>query len=86
MANYSLEVSRTAEKQLKQLATRDQVRVVKAIRQLAVDPRPSGCRKLAGFEGVFRIRVGTLRVLYCVDDLRIIVIVLKIGHRKDIYR
>lgn len=86
MANYSLEVSRTAEEQLKQLATRDQVRVVKAIRQLAVDPRPSGCRKLAGFEGVFRIRVGTLRVLYCVDDLRIIVIVLKIGHRKDIYR
>jgi mRNA interferase RelE/StbE len=59
---------------------------VETIEALATNPRPPGCRKLAGYKDVLRIRVGTYRVLYSVNDKRIIVIVLKIGHRRDVYR
>jgi mRNA interferase RelE/StbE len=83
---YEVEVSRTAEKQLRKLARADQVRVIAAIQKLAVDPRPQGCRKLAGYDDVFRIRVGTYRVIYSITDRRLQIIVLKVGHRKDIYR
>jgi mRNA interferase RelE/StbE len=86
LASYKLEISATAERQLRKLPARDARRVVEAIEALATDPRPSGCRKLGGYEDVFRVRVGTYRVLYSVDDKRIIVIVLKIGHRRDVYR
>lgn len=80
------EVSGTAERQLRKIPRRDQARIVGAVRGLAVDPRPAGCRKLSGYEDVFRIRVGTYRVIYSVDAGRIIVIILEIGHRRDAYR
>lgn len=86
MARYSLEVSATAERQIRRLQRSDQIRVLRAIQALAADPRPPGCRKLAGHEDVFRIRVGRYRVLYSVADGRLIVIVLKVGDRKDVYR
>jgi mRNA interferase RelE/StbE len=86
MASYEIEISRTAEKQLKKLAEADQLRVVRAVLALADDARPRGSRKLAGWDDVFRIRVGRYRVLYSVSDTRLIILVLKIGHRKDVYR
>lgn len=86
MANYKIEVSTTAEKQIRGLGRDDQVRVLRAIRQLASDPRPRGTRKLRGYDDVYRIRVGTYRVIYSVESGRLLVIVLKIGHRKDIYQ
>jgi mRNA interferase RelE/StbE len=86
MASYRIEVSATAEKQLRKLRKVDQIRVLRAVQALAIDPRPSGCRKLQGYEDVFRIRVGTYRVLYSIDGRRIIVTVLKVAHRKDVYR
>jgi mRNA interferase RelE/StbE len=86
MASYSVELTHTAEKQLRRLAKRDRSRVVEAIRKLAEKPRPHGARKLQGYDDVYRIRVGHYRVVYEVFDDRIVVIVLKIGHRKDIYR
>jgi mRNA interferase RelE/StbE len=86
MASYSVELTRTAEKQLRRLAKRDRSRVVEAIEELAENPRPQGARKLQGYDDVYRIRVGHCRVVYEVFDDRIVVIVLKIGHRKDIYR
>lgn len=86
MANYKIEVSATAEKQIRGLGRDDQVRVLRAIQQLATDPRPRGARKLRGYEDVYRIRVGTFRVIYSVESDRLLVIVLKVGHRKDIYR
>ena len=86
MANYRVEVSRTAEKQIGALPRPDQVRVLRALQALAFDPRPSGCRKLEGYEATFRIRVGRYRVMYDVDDRRIVVVVLKVGHRRDVYR
>jgi mRNA interferase RelE/StbE len=86
MASYRIEVSATAERQLRKLPRAEQVRVLRVIQGLASDPRPPGCRKLAGHDDVFRVRIGRYRVLYSVEDRRLIVIVLKVGDRKDIYR
>ncbi|MCH7475229.1 MAG: type II toxin-antitoxin system RelE/ParE family toxin [Gemmatimonadetes bacterium] len=86
MARYSIEISRTAEKQLEKLNRDDQRRVGRAILALADDPRPQGSRKLTGYDDVFRIRVGRYRVLYSISGKTLIIIILKIGHRKDVYR
>lgn len=86
MARYSLEISATAERQLKRLPRRDLGRVVDAIQALADQPYPPGCRKLTGYRDTYRIRVGVYRVLYSVDRGHIVVVILKIGHRKDVYR
>lgn len=64
----------------------DQPRLIEAIKALASDPRPRGCRKLQGYDDIFRIRVGIYRVLYTVQARQLVVIVLKIGHRRDVYR
>jgi len=86
MAIYRIEVSSTAERQIRRLERDDQLRVLRAVRDLGTTPRPRGCRKLRGYDDVFRIRVGTFRVLYSVESDRILVIILKVGHRKEIYR
>ncbi len=86
MARYSIEISRTAEKQLKDLSPDDQRRVVKAMVNLADDPYRQGSRKLTGYDDVFRIRVGQYRVLYSVSAKKVVIIILKIGHRKEVYR
>ena len=84
MASYSVELTRTAEKQLRRIAKRDRNRVVEAIRGLAERPRPRGVRALEGYDDVYRIRVGQYRVVYEVLEDRVLVIVLKVGQRKDI--
>ena len=86
MATYEIEVSSTAERQLRKLSATDRLRVLRSIVALGRDPRPVGCRKLSGFDDVFRIRVGRFRVLYAIEDRRLVVIVLKVGDRKDVYR
>ena len=86
MGSYEIEISRTAEKQLKRLSVDDQLRVVRAVLALAEEPHPRGSRKLSGYDDVFRIRVGRYRVLYSVFENRLVIIILKVGHRKDVYR
>lgn len=86
MASYRIDVSATAEAQIRKLERRDQMRVLRAIRGLSDNPWPAGCRKLAGFDDVWRIRVGVFRVVYSVESARLVVIILKVGHRKDVYR
>ena len=86
MATYRIRISRTAERQLEALAVEGRRRVARAIQTLANDPFPRGCRKLTGYEDMFRIRVGPYRVLYSVNGDSLIVIVLKIGHRSSVYR
>jgi len=86
MATYRIEVSATAERQIRRLPRTDQVRVIRVIRALSTDPRPPGCRKLSGHDDVFRVRIGRYRVLYSIEDRRLVIIVLKVGDRKDVYR
>jgi mRNA interferase RelE/StbE len=83
--SYKLLIQRHAQKELSQLAQQEYGHVVAAIRLLNEDPRPHGCRKLSARDG-WRIRVGDYRVIYEVDDMRQIVTVLHVGHRRDIYR
>lgn len=86
MAQYRVEISRTAERQLKRLPPEDRQRVARAMAVLAIEPRPRGVRKLAGYDDVFRVRTGRYRIIYSVDKVKLIILVLKIGHRKDVYR
>ena len=86
MARLEIEITRTAEKKLRGLPRRDLMRLVRAILALGDNPRPRGCRKLSGYDDIFRIRAGTYRVIYSVAESTLIVLVLKIGHRSDVYR
>lgn len=86
MARYELEISRTAEKQLRRLHDADQRRVARKMPNLAHDPLSRGARKLAGYDDIFRIRVGPYRILYSVGAATLIILLLKVGHRGDIYR
>ncbi len=86
MARYDIEISQTAEKQLRKLPRREQQRVAVAVVALGSEPFPRGSRKLTGYDDVWRIRVGQYRVIYSVAKKKLIIIVLKIGQRKDVYR
>ena len=86
MAKYSLRIKRSACKELNSVATKaDRQRIVKRIKSLADDPRPAGAVKLSGLER-YRIRQGRYRILYTIEDKVLIVHVIKIGDRKDVYR
>ena len=85
MAGYSVGIKRTAAKELDELPLKDRRRVVARIRALAADPRPRGCEKLTG-EEKYRIRQGSLRILYEIDDRLSSVTIVKIGRRRDVYR
>jgi mRNA interferase RelE/StbE len=86
MTQYRIEVSATAERQLKKIRREDQVRILRSVSLLAVEPHPSGCRKMSGYEAVYRFRIGKYRVIYKIDENRIVIIILKIGHRREVYR
>ncbi len=82
---YSVYVKRSAEKEIRRLPAKVCVRVVTVIAELAEEPRPRGCEKLSGREA-YRVRVGRYRVVYTLEDDRLIVEVIKVGHRRDVYR
>ncbi len=85
MAGYSVGIKRSAAKELEELSRKDRRRVIERIRALAGDPRPRGCEKLSG-EEKYRIRQGDLRILCGIDDSLTAVTIVKIGHRRDVYR
>ena len=85
MANYKVEIKRSAAKELEQLPPKERARVVTRIQTLATDPRPPGAEKLSGQER-YRVRQGNYRILYEIHDALVVVIVVKIGHRRDVYR
>ena len=86
MAKYSLRIKKTARKELEAVATKaDRRRIIKRIESLANNPRPHGSQKLSGRQR-YRIRQGNYRILYTIEDCVLIVHVIKIGHRKDVYQ
>ncbi len=86
MTQYRIEVSATAERQLKKIRQGDQARILRSISLLAIESRPNGCRKMSGYDDIYRIRIGKYRVIYEINKNRIVIIILKIGHRIDVYR
>ncbi len=85
MANYELLIKRSAAKELEALPTTYRRRSAAMFQQLSAQPRPSGVEKLSGAEQ-YRIRQGDYRVLYQIDDRRRTVTIVRIRHRRDVYR
>lgn len=83
--SYALEILRVAQKQLAQIATPQRQRIVDAIRNLTENPHPSGSKKLSG-RPAWRVRVGDYRIIYEIYDGRLLILVVAVGHRKDVYK
>lgn len=82
---YSIEFRPSALRTLRKLDSEQQARIRGAIIILAQDPRPPGSRKLQGREG-YRVRVGNFRIIYAIENARLTILVVAIGHRRDVYR
>lgn len=85
MARYSVFLTRSAAKELEGVPTKDRKKLVARIEALAGTPRPSGAEKLSG-EDKYRIRQGDYRILYLIEDDVLVVTVVRVGHRREVYR
>ena len=85
MAKYRLLIKPSAAKELETLPAKDRKPVAAKLRRLASEARPPGSEKLSGQEN-YRLRQGDYRVVYSVDDDESVVVIVKIGHRRDVYR
>lgn len=81
MADYTITFARSALKELESLGGSVVRRVISKIEALAAQPRPAGCRKLAGEENLWRVRVGDYRIIYSVDDANEVVDIIAVRHR-----
>ena len=85
MASFRIEFAASVRKDFRKIPSNDAGRILKAIDGLAADPRPPQSKKLTGAE-LYRIRVGVYRVLYELHEGRLVVVVVKVAHRKEVYR
>jgi mRNA interferase RelE/StbE len=83
---YEVELSDNAKDFLRTVHKADAKRIGKRIDKLAEDPRPQGVDKLSGEENIYRVRSGDYRIIYQIHDKILYVLVLKVGHRKEVYR
>jgi mRNA interferase RelE/StbE len=85
VASYHVALTLSAEKELKELSSQLVDRIAPRLENLASNPRPQGCKKLQGGDKEWRIRVGDYRVVYTIDDARLLVEVTRIRHRSEVY-
>jgi mRNA interferase RelE/StbE len=85
MAAYKIFFRKSVDKDFSAIPKQDLRKVLRRIEMLSEDPRPSGCEKLTGQER-FRVRQGRYRIVYSIQDKDLTVWIVKVGHRKDIYR
>ena len=83
---YTVLLAPAAERRIKTLDRPLQQRVTKRLAKLGDNPRPHGVDKLAGADDLYRVREGEYRIIYTIQDKELIVLVVKIGHRKEVYR
>jgi len=83
---YQVEFTKRANKQFQALPDQIKRRMEPKIDALAQEPRPSGVVKLSGEDNAYRIRVGDYRVVYAIEDDRLLVLVFRVDHRRDVYR
>ncbi|MCE7936741.1 type II toxin-antitoxin system RelE/ParE family toxin [Candidatus Saccharibacteria bacterium CPR2] len=83
---YEIRYSHRVKKELKNTPASQRKRIVSKIQGLAKSPRPIGCEKIRGSKSSYRIRVGTYRIIYSIYDQKLIVFVIKVGHRRDVYK
>ena len=84
--HYTLQIAKSEQKVLERLPKDLLQRIRRTVNRLADEPRPVGCKKLAGFDNYFRIRVGDLRITYAIFDDVLIVLVVEVAPRGDAYR
>lgn len=85
MANYKILIKSSAAKELARLPKKDIQRITSKIKSLSADPRPLGCEKLSAQER-YRIRQGNYRIVYSIEDDKLIIYVIKIAHRSEVYK
>ncbi len=83
---FEVLLERTAERDLKRFAAREFDRMIREIKALGENPRPVGCRKITGSENDWRIRVGDYRIVYEIDNTERTVKVMRVRHRREVYR
>jgi mRNA interferase RelE/StbE len=87
VGKYRVLIKPSARKELLAVSTKkDRQRLVRRIELLGEDPRPGGCQKLAGSGDRYRVRQGQYRIVYEIRDAELVVLVVKLGHRRDVYR
>lgn len=84
--SYVVEIAPAVVRQLKRLPKRAQRQITNTIKQLGEEPRPPNVKKLKGDLDLYRVRSGDYRVIYLIRDEVLVVLVLRVGHRKDVYR
>ncbi|MDA8121838.1 MAG: type II toxin-antitoxin system RelE/ParE family toxin [Deltaproteobacteria bacterium] len=84
MASYRLSIKQSAAKEIEALPKNDRIRVLKRIKGLSENPRPPVCEKLSGHDK-YRVRQGDYRIVYSVSDEELIVLVVKVAHRREVY-
>lgn len=84
--NYSIELSRAAHKALKNIPRTDVKKIHNKIEKLKKESFPNGCEKLEGSDDLYRIRSGDYRIIYQVFNKKLLILVVKIGHRREVYR
>lgn len=87
MGRYKVLIKPSAAAELESVGQKkDRQRLVGLIESLAENPRPVGCEKLSGQKDRYRVREGAYRVVYSIEDKSLVVVVVKVGHRKNVYR
>lgn len=86
MSRYVLSWKKSAQKELRKLPKSAVIKLVALAESLTNDPHPDGCRKLAGTEHTYRVRTGDYRLIYQIYNGQLIIEVVKVGHRKEVYR
>lgn len=85
MESYRIVIKKSAAKEIERIAKNDRIRIIEKIKSLAQNPHPTGSKKLSGQEK-YRMRQGNYRILYQIIDDELIINVVKVGHRQDVYR
>jgi len=86
MSAYRIEFAPSAYRQIKALPANARRRIAVKIDSLASTPRPAGCTKLKGADDIYRIRTGDHRILYQVKDDSLLVLIVKVAHRREVYK
>lgn len=85
MGKFEIEFRASVEKELKEIPQKDQIRILRSISLLSADPNPPTSKKLSG-QDRYRLRQGDYRILYEILNQRLVVVIVKIGHRRDVYK
>jgi mRNA interferase RelE/StbE len=83
---YKVSIKNSALKEIQQIPKPFRIKIIETIDSLAVNPRPSGVKKLENFKNSYRVRVGQYRIVYEIEDRQLLIEVIKVANRKEVYR